>query len=1445
MKSIRLKLSALAAIFTLVILVGCAFAVFTVGAVAQGEADSTYGSIPSAYSSKDDYPFALFTRGATDSSYTFVSAHNNLSKTSADTANGFTIGAFQAAKNAAVGKTGTVAVILMRRDFTNAGAYANTTQLYGGEIVFDLGGHTLTTSVAIVDAVAKGTNSGESRYTFKDGFITATGTGLLSLRSLDTLSAEKTFSFTFENICFNLTSGFNGSAYLAYAGSLGSTHRINYDITLNSCSIDLLNNLPTDITSVNIVDFKNSSSLLKGRLTVCGVNLMATGVGGYGFALDTDDSVVYKKSADGIYFDVEIPDADYPFGNQTFKSVDGKTLQFGSRQSRSITFYSLGEAIKTPYGDIPHRYSYAERNPLAVFCDGAFVGAASVFSDSSSGDTGAMALAQSALSGGGRVATVLLRANVSVSAICNNTGMTAGTVNIDLGNQALFLTGTAPLINAQAKDVSGDGIFNISNGSIVLKKSPLIKSSAYSTDTEGYRGATDTSYKKFVFSFRDVYFTYDKGATASALLASYQDELVSTSANLKVGNTVSFEDCTFNLTNAKSGMTVFNANDTSPSSTNTGKVISEMNVSVSGCEFIFPASIDAFTLRKVNTKISTSVVFDKNSEHSSFRLKRTSQAPEIALPLYGGDTGILISDRTVGDEVVYLLKSDKEAHPTFRPFTDIDLGEEMIFKVYLPKTSALTRVSVGGKTYTDMTKLPAETVSGSSYYVISIPLGAKRMLDDMTVGVTLNESGDTTSLTLKYSLFEYLSQRLEGAGDIERALIYDTLAYAKSAYAYFGRTDSDIAKIDALLGSGYNESHMPATLSDKKPSAAVASAVKLTLNSVPNIRFYTSDKTLKLYIGNKALATQWCKDSRGTYLFMMLSPADMSREITVKRGSQTVGGFGLGSYLAFAKTQSSPTLVTLTERFAKYCQSAAAYLEFAQAPHSHSYTKITHEPTLTSRGYEESICECGYTTVKYTTGLTDKTELNIHLVGNSFTQFNDLYQKLADAFAAGGYVVKTSHTQRGGYKLIQYTYTSSSTEQEYNTKLTNALNNNDFDFVFLQEQSTTPALIPGTFYDGVRAVGKMATDSGAEVILYQTWSRKAPDATLTQENNTHAQFAYRLAAAYEAIAEECGYELSPAGSAFLDVYYNHPSIDLYCKDNYHPSNYGTYLAALCHYATISGKSPIGLSYTLGYDPETSLVLQTAAHNAVFGESIVPASYKTSSKGITASGNSNLLSAIPSGSTLISANITGTKGTVSSTATAAVGSATLTQTQQSDLGDIGYGVSIIGAKTNDRVLSKLIDGVWNSTASNRTSITLTGNHYAADGTLDNNESYSALITLNFGRTVNMTAIGFMSGSLGGFPQEADVLVSNDGRTWAKVDSACYNAGATPLSSMANMPKDKNNATPGVAVLFDMNSASGGVNAQYVRLAIRQGITDSANTYFGGLNTLELAVYGKIN
>lgn len=115
---------------------------------------------------------------------------------------------------------------------------------------------------------------------------------------------------------------------------------------------------------------------------------------------------------------------------------------------------------------------------------------------------------------------------------------------------------------------------------------------------------------------------------------------------------------------------------------------------------------------------------------------------------------------------------------------------------------------------------------------------------------------------------------------------------------------------------------------------------------------------------------------------------------------------------------------------------------------------------------------------------------------------------------------------------------------------------------------------------------------------------------------TNESMTQRLVAAYEAIGRECNMPVSAVGSAFYDVYTNHPEIELYNEDLSHPAVAGSYLAALCHYATVFGKSPIGISYTSSVtEPDTVRILQEAAHKAIFGGSIVKPEYQTSSEEI--------------------------------------------------------------------------------------------------------------------------------------------------------------------------------------------------------------------------------------
>ena len=68
----------------------------------------------------------------------------------------------------------------------------------------------------------------------------------------------------------------------------------------------------------------------------------------------------------------------------------------------------------------------------------------------------------------------------------------------------------------------------------------------------------------------------------------------------------------------------------------------------------------------------------------------------------------------------------------------------------------------------------------------------------------------------------------------------------------------------------------------------------------------------------------------------------------------------------------------------------------------------------------------------------------------------------------------------------------------------------------------------------------------------------------------------------------------PAGLAFAKAIEKRADLELYQPDKRHPSLLGTYLAACTVYASMFGKSPVGLSYTAGIAPEVADFLQSIA-----------------------------------------------------------------------------------------------------------------------------------------------------------------------------------------------------------------------------------------------------------
>ena len=240
-----------------------------------------------------------------------------------------------------------------------------------------------------------------------------------------------------------------------------------------------------------------------------------------------------------------------------------------------------------------------------------------------------------------------------------------------------------------------------------------------------------------------------------------------------------------------------------------------------------------------------------------------------------------------------------------------------------------------------------------------------------------------------------------------------------------------------------------------------------------------------------------------------------------------------------------------------------------------------------------------------------KKEYRILFIGNSYTHYNTMPTELFLPIAgAAGYKVKVDTVTRGSYTLQKF----ADPNDTYGAKVHAALQDNKYDYVIIQEQSSRPATDPALFYDGARALDKLIKENGAKTVLYATWGYQTGNANLDKNGLTNETMTWKLAAAYTAISEELDALIAYAGLAFFDVSSN-TDVNLYDADQTHPSKEGSYLAALTIFSTIFGESPIGNTYTAGLSDAYVSILQQAAYNAVYNTPEIPDAYKTKSEGV--------------------------------------------------------------------------------------------------------------------------------------------------------------------------------------------------------------------------------------
>ncbi len=220
---------------------------------------------------------------------------------------------------------------------------------------------------------------------------------------------------------------------------------------------------------------------------------------------------------------------------------------------------------------------------------------------------------------------------------------------------------------------------------------------------------------------------------------------------------------------------------------------------------------------------------------------------------------------------------------------------------------------------------------------------------------------------------------------------------------------------------------------------------------------------------------------------------------------------------------------------------------------------------------------------------------SIMLIGNSFFYYNNsLHNHLGDLYDADPDLDtprRRSITINGSSLSWHDVESYLSNEEIGSFKIDSDTNTyepyeeKDIDVVIMMDCSLCPINDERkeSFYKYVKKHSQTIRSKGIEPILFMSWPYK-----------NKPEMQQQLEKEFFKASKLNNLRMVPAGPAFLFVNKNFSNINLYTEDLRHPSKEGTYLAALMVFTTLSKKSPVGNSYSMGLDPKIARTLQEVA-----------------------------------------------------------------------------------------------------------------------------------------------------------------------------------------------------------------------------------------------------------
>ena len=618
----------------------------------KSENSTLYGIIDEAYTDSGKYPFLVFSGGI------FRGGYPTLKEAST------------AATNLVKGENNSSASaqVLLRRDYENSdsGDQFMALNSIAGELVLDLGGHTLTRNQTFLYFKADTTSAPfATSFTVTNGEIRTRGGSIVSFQSADNQTVAKIYDITFDGITFGLADAptdatktamnFIIEAYNTATASVSS----NTAVTFNDCDIDLVTNSDKYSALNTVTLFKTYDKYDRTNISVNvnGGRISANDFSKVVFAnanTSGNDTLTVGKGSDGKFITATLAgEGQAPSVGLT--DTDGASREFslvsGSENKYELTINKL----VTEYGTIPSEYKDAELYPFVVFYNNTFVGAYSAWAESS--DTqGLSALGDakrkiSGASGAGKTATILLRRDyfATDTDLYYNLSQVGGTLEIDLGEHT-FYVGKNDMFYAEGKLTGGTAHLT----EILVKNGTVLNNGSGSVAAMRSSNKLTSDYsKKFSFTFEGVTFGVTQSSTSERPIIN------SPSSNGALCEFVySFDNCVFDYAAVAPtvSVTLFylerNASDTNKAS-----------VSINGGEFLFD-SYSGITLFRAVSKASLVMAKDKNGNYP------TLTAPSALAP------NKTVFDTAAG-KAVFMEESDDGVTSVYRitPVTYVEASD--------------------------------------------------------------------------------------------------------------------------------------------------------------------------------------------------------------------------------------------------------------------------------------------------------------------------------------------------------------------------------------------------------------------------------------------------------------------------------------------------------------------------------------------------------------------------------------------------------------------------------------------------------------------------------------------------------------------------------------------------------------------------------------------------